>query len=82
MADARVEDELDLRGVDVEDAPVVKYVNVLIQQAVRDRASDIHLEPGEKDLRVRFRIDGVLHDIANGTLEQYDPETGSFVTLG
>lgn len=46
-----------------EDAPIVKYVNLLITQAINDRASDIHLEPTEKDLRVRFRIDGVLHEV-------------------
>jgi type IV pilus assembly protein PilB len=47
----------------VDDAPIVKFVNLLIAQAIADRASDIHIEPGERDLRVRFRIDGVLHDI-------------------
>src|SRR3712207_128396 len=47
----------------VEDAPIVKYVNLLITQAIQDRASDIHLEPTERDLRVRFRIDGVLHEV-------------------
>ena len=47
----------------VEDAPIVKYVNLLITQAVSDRASDIHIEPGERDLRVRFRVDGVLHEV-------------------
>lgn len=47
----------------VEEAPIVKYVNLLITQAVADRASDIHIEPGEHDLRVRYRIDGVLHDV-------------------
>jgi type IV pilus assembly protein PilB len=41
----------------------VKYVNLLITQAVQDRASDIHIEPGEHDLRVRYRIDGVLHEV-------------------
>ncbi|MDQ1246059.1 MAG: type pilus assembly protein PilB [Actinomycetota bacterium] len=46
-----------------EDAPIVKYVNLLITQAINDRASDIHLEPTEHDLRVRFRIDGVLHEV-------------------
>lgn len=46
-----------------EDAPIIKLVNLLITQAVRDRASDIHIEPGERDLRVRFRIDGVLHEV-------------------
>ena len=43
-------------------APVVRAIDLLIKQAVRDRASDIHLEPQENSLRVRFRIDGILHD--------------------
>jgi len=45
------------------DAPIVRFVNLLISQAVQDRASDIHVEPGAKELRVRFRIDGVLHEM-------------------
>ncbi|MDZ4177906.1 MAG: ATPase, T2SS/T4P/T4SS family [Coriobacteriia bacterium] len=45
------------------DAPIVKLVNFVIQKAVAERASDIHIEPQETDLRVRFRIDGVLHEI-------------------
>jgi type IV pilus assembly protein PilB len=57
--------ETDISGLKevVEDAPIVKFVNLLITQAINDRASDIHLEPNERDLRVRFRIDGVLHEI-------------------
>jgi type IV pilus assembly protein PilB len=47
----------------VEEAPIVKLVNLLITQAVEQRASDIHIEPQEKDLRIRFRIDGVLHEV-------------------
>jgi type IV pilus assembly protein PilB len=60
-----VEDDDDLSNVRevVEDAPIVKYVNLLITQAIQDRASDIHIEPTEHDLRVRYRIDGVLHEI-------------------
>ncbi|HEV7888035.1 MAG TPA: ATPase, T2SS/T4P/T4SS family [Acidimicrobiales bacterium] len=46
----------------VEDAPIVKLVNLLITQAVAERASDIHIEPSERDVRVRYRIDGVLHE--------------------
>jgi type IV pilus assembly protein PilB len=57
------EDELSKVKEIVEDAPIVKYVNLLITQAIQDRASDIHLEPTEHDLRVRFRIDGVLHEV-------------------
>jgi type IV pilus assembly protein PilB len=60
-----VEEEEDLSKVReaVDDAPIVRYVNALITQAIQDRASDIHLEPTERDLRVRYRIDGVLHEI-------------------
>ncbi len=46
-----------------EDAPIVRYVNSLIEQAVMNRASDLHLEPTEDDMRVRYRIDGVLHEV-------------------
>ncbi len=45
------------------DAPIVRYVNSLVEQAIQNRASDLHLEPSEGDMRVRFRIDGVLHEI-------------------
>ena len=59
------EEEEDLSKIRevVDDAPIVKYVNALITQAIQDRASDIHIEPGERELRVRYRIDGVLHEI-------------------
>jgi type IV pilus assembly protein PilB len=59
------EDEVDLSQLNevVEDAPIVKFVNLLVNQAVNDRASDIHVEPTEADLRIRFRIDGVLHEV-------------------
>ncbi|MEP7177625.1 MAG: ATPase, T2SS/T4P/T4SS family [Pseudonocardiales bacterium] len=46
-----------------DDVPIVRYVNSLIEQAIQSRASDLHLEPTEHDMRVRFRIDGVLHEI-------------------
>ena len=46
-----------------DDAPIVRYVNSLIEQAVQNRASDLHLEPTEDDMRVRYRIDGVLHEV-------------------
>ena len=47
----------------VEEAPIVRLVNLLITQAVADRASDIHIEPSEADIRIRYRIDGVLHEV-------------------
>jgi type IV pilus assembly protein PilB len=46
-----------------DDAPIVRYVNNLIEQAVQNRASDLHLEPTEDEMRVRYRIDGVLHEL-------------------
>lgn len=46
-----------------DDAPIVRFVNLLVTQAISDRASDIHIEPAETDLRVRYRIDGVLHEM-------------------
>ncbi|WNG20110.1 type IV-A pilus assembly ATPase PilB [Cystobacter fuscus] len=46
-----------------DDAPVVKLVNLILQDSIKKRASDIHVEPYEKDFRVRFRIDGSLYDV-------------------
>ena len=53
----------DLQSV-TETAPIVRYVNLLILQALNERASDIHIEPTAADLRIRYRIDGVLHDVS------------------
>jgi type IV pilus assembly protein PilB len=46
-----------------DDAPIVRYVNSILDQAIQNRASDIHLEPTEGDLRIRYRIDGVMHEV-------------------
>ena len=46
-----------------DDAPIVRFVNLLISQAIQDRASDIHIEPAERQMNVRYRIDGVLHEM-------------------
>jgi type IV pilus assembly protein PilB len=56
-------DEISQLREAVEDAPIVKLVNLLITQAVQDRASDIHIEPQEREVRIRYRIDGVLHEV-------------------
>jgi len=50
-------------AAEIEEAPMIKLANLIIQQAVRDGASDIHIEPGEHDVKVRYRIDGMLHEI-------------------
>ena len=57
------EDDLRALGELTEDAPIVKLANLLISQAVHDRASDIHIEPTESDICIRYRIDGVLHEM-------------------
>jgi type IV pilus assembly protein PilB len=56
-----------------EEAPIVKLVNAIILDSVNSRASDIHIEPLEKDCRVRFRIDGVLHEITTISKRYYGP---------
>ncbi len=51
----------------VEDAPIVRYVNLIILQALNERASDIHIEPTPRRLRIRFRIDGVMQDASSAS---------------
>jgi len=57
------ESTIDLLEAGEDDAPVIKLVNSLLFRAVKEKASDIHVEPYEKDIAVRFRIDGILFDI-------------------
>jgi general secretion pathway protein E len=59
---AELEEPTDLLEV-TDDAPIIRLVNSLLSQAIRERASDIHIEPFEKDLVARFRIDGILYNI-------------------
>jgi general secretion pathway protein E len=58
-----LEGPIDILEATEDDAPVIKFVNSLIFRAVKEKASDIHVEPFEKEFVVRFRIDGVLYDI-------------------
>ena len=68
-----VEEEEDEEGLaevselreSADDAPVIKLVYSVLGQAVQEGASDIHFEPSEKDMRVRFRVDGILHEVAH-----------------
>ena len=55
-------DEQVLGAVEVDEGPVVRLVNALLEQAIRDRASDLHVEPSSTRIAIRFRVDGVLHD--------------------
>jgi type IV pilus assembly protein PilB len=67
-------DEIDLSSLTrmSEDAPVVRLVNVLLVDSLRRGASDIHVEPYEKELRIRFRIDGILYDVMHPPLKMRD----------
>src|SRR5580704_4609846 len=58
-----IETSTDLNADDPE-ASVVKFVNQIIREAIIERATDIHVEPLENDLRIRYRIDGILHEVA------------------
>lgn len=60
-----VENEFD----DIKNAPVVKMIDYLIKNAVEQRASDIHIEPYEEKLRIRYRIDGALHEVSELPIE-------------
>lgn len=57
------EEEMTDLAAAVESAPVVKLVNSILLEAVQRRVSDVHIEPYEKELRVRYRIDGILHEV-------------------
>jgi general secretion pathway protein E/type IV pilus assembly protein PilB len=65
ISDGDLKLELPTNETKAEDAPIIRYVNLLITEAIKRRASDIHLEPLEKRFRVRYRIDGVLHEVEN-----------------
>lgn len=68
-------EEIDLASLvhQSEDAPVVRLVNVLMVDSLRRGASDIHVEPYEKDFRIRFRIDGILYDVMHPPMRLRDP---------
>jgi general secretion pathway protein E len=74
--------DLDVRALRelAEDAPVITFVNNVMAQAVEARASDIHMEPGEREFDVRFRIDGVLHTRMSMPMSRY-PAIASRVKL-
>ena len=67
-AERAIEDEDNLDVADLQkmakEELVIQMVNLIINQAIQDRASDIHIEPFEKEIRVRYRVDGVLHEVS------------------
>jgi type IV pilus assembly protein PilB len=77
------EEDLDLAALadSAEEAPVVKLVNLILSDAIKRGASDIHIEPYEKEFRVRFRIDGTLYEIMNPPLKLKDAITSRMKIL-
>jgi type IV pilus assembly protein PilB len=71
---AAEEQEMDLAALEraAEEAPIIKLVNLVLTDAVKRGASDIHIEPYEKELRVRFRVDGILQEVMNPPLKLRD----------
>ena len=63
IAAAGVDEDVDRAQAMEDEAPIIRVVNVIIQQAIKDRASDIHLEPDRRGVRIRYRVDGVLHEV-------------------
>jgi type IV pilus assembly protein PilB len=62
--DGSTEQEDDRGGNEADDAPIVKYVNKMLLDAIKQGASDLHFEPYEKTYRVRYRTDGILHEVS------------------
>jgi len=54
-----------------DEAPIIRFVNGLLTQAWREKSSDIHIEPGERDLVIRFRVDGMLHEVLRPPLKSH-----------
>src|SRR5207253_4497048 len=77
------EDEMDVEALadSAEEAPVVKLCNLILTDAIKRGASDIHIEPYEKEYRVRFRIDGILYEIMNPPLKLKDAMTSRMKIL-
>ena len=77
------DEELDMEALaeSAEEAPVVKLVNLILTDAIKRGASDIHVEPYEKEYRVRFRMDGILYEIMNPPLKLKDAITSRLKIL-
>ncbi|HUI48877.1 MAG TPA: GspE/PulE family protein, partial [Acidimicrobiia bacterium] len=69
-------------GALVDDAPVVKLVNALLEKAVADRASDLHIEPASRSVSIRMRIDGILHDTSEAPLNVLRPMVSRLKVMG
>ncbi len=81
VVDDRAEEDTDLDGA-AEDASIIRFVNQVLRDAIELRASDIHLEPFEDELRIRYRIDGVLQDVpVPAQIKRFQPAIVSRVKI-
>lgn len=76
------EESTDEEDADVTNAPMVRLVNTIISQAVRAKASDIHIEPFEKNVRIRFRIDGELREVMAPAKSTHSPVVTRIKIMG
>jgi type IV pilus assembly protein PilB len=72
----------EIGGALVDDGPVVKLVNALLEKAVSDRASDLHIEPATKNVMIRMRIDGILHDTSEAPINVLRPMVSRLKVMG
>jgi len=79
---SKEECEIEILKQSAEEAPIIKLVSAFINDAVNSRASDIHIEPTRTDCRVRFRIDGVLHEITHISQQAYRPVISRIKIMG
>ncbi len=81
IAPARAPAEEGDAAVDKADAPVIRLADLILTQGIQDRASDIHIEPMETDVRVRIRVDGVLHTAMTVPQQAYAPLVSRFKVM-
>ncbi|HLW48944.1 MAG TPA: GspE/PulE family protein [bacterium] len=75
-------EEAAAEAAERSDAPVIRLADLILDQAIRDRASDVHIEPTETEVRVRYRIDGVLHTAMTVPRQVYIPLVARFKVMG
>src|SRR5581483_8758540 len=81
VVDDRAEEDTDLDSA-AEDASIIRFVNQVLRDAIELRASDIHLEPFEDELRIRYRIDGILQDVpVPAQVKRYQPAIVSRIKI-
>jgi len=73
LSEADLAAGLDMEAVrkEIDDAPIVRLVNIILNEALKERATDIHIEPLEKEMRIRYRVDGALEEAMNAPIKSH-----------